>query len=236
MNLSNIRIVLVRPRNPNNIGAVARAMKNFGFSDLFVVSPHPPVWDEARTASVGADDIIQYAQVVATVAQAVSDRELVVGTVDPRRGGTLLPSELRDEISLKPLRVALLFGSEKSGLSRRDLSSCHRTMSIPTLASCPSMNLAQAVAVCCYALAGAEGAQKTSCVVRDDSSVATAGELEAFLEHAVDLLTEIEFLTERNQRTMTERLRSSLFRLNATPADVRLWRGILRKLKRKIRG
>lgn len=233
MNPNNIRIVLVRPRNPNNIGAAARAMKNFGFSELFVVAPHPPVWDEARTASVGADDIIQHATAVETVAQAVSERELVVGTVDPRRAGTLSPSELRDEIALKPLRVALLFGSEKSGLTRRDLSSCHRTMSIPTLASCPSMNLAQAVAVTCYALATSEKPRQTASDGRDDSSVATAGELEAFLEQAVDLLTEIEFLTDRNQRTMTERLRSSLFKLNPTPEDVRLWRGIVRKLKRR---
>src|SRR5215510_1900510 len=84
MSLSNCRIVLVRPRDPNNIGAAARAMKNFGFTDLAVVTPHPPVWDEV-TSAPNAADVLANARVVATLDEAISNCNLVVGTTDRTR-------------------------------------------------------------------------------------------------------------------------------------------------------
>src|ERR1041385_4462197 len=77
-------IVLVRPRNPNNIGAAARAMKNFGLADLVIVAPHPPIWEEARSA-IGAEDLLARARVVETLAEALADRTLVIGTADHTR-------------------------------------------------------------------------------------------------------------------------------------------------------
>jgi tRNA/rRNA methyltransferase len=154
-----VDIILVRPRNPLNIGAVARAMANFGFDSLTVVAPYEPHWREAQSA-VGAEDLLQNATVCSTLAEAIASATLVFGT------GTLEPRKPEQPVvslpDLAPLlkskgahgaRVALVFGPEKHGLTRDDLSFCHRILTIPTDPRQPSMNLGQAVAVCLYELA-----------------------------------------------------------------------------------
>jgi tRNA/rRNA methyltransferase len=155
----SIDIVLVSPRNPLNIGAVARAMANFGFHNLTVVAPYEPHWREAQSA-VGAEDLLQNAKVSATLAQALAPATLVfgTGTLEPRKPEQPVVS-LPDLVlllkskSAHGARVALVFGPEKHGLTREDLSFCHRLLTIPTDARQPSMNLGQAVAVCLYELA-----------------------------------------------------------------------------------
>jgi tRNA/rRNA methyltransferase len=152
-------VVLVSPRNPLNIGAAARAMANFGFSRLAVVAPYEEHWREAKSA-VGASDLLQDARCTQCLADAVADCTLVIGT------GTL--EHRRPEQPVIPLpeltpmvdaelarggRVALVFGSEKRGLTREDLALCHALVEIPTDPRQPSMNLGQAVAVCLYELA-----------------------------------------------------------------------------------
>src|ERR1700742_904193 len=158
---SRITVVLVRARNPNNIGAVARAMHGFGFSDLRLVNDYSVGFEKAKSA-VDASDILAAAREFATVADAVADCSLVVGTtaVGERRqehslytlaqGGALLRSAAANA------RVALLFGSEKTGLSNDAMSHCHWLLTIP-MHSTPglrhaSMNLGQAAAVCLYEL------------------------------------------------------------------------------------
>ena len=152
-------MVLVSPRNPLNIGAAARAMANFGLSRLKVVSPYAPHWREAKSA-VGAPEILDRATVTETIADAVHDCTLVAGTgtltfrkpeqrIVPLPG---LPSLVRDELA-RGGRFAIVFGPEKHGLTREDLSFCHVLVEIPTDAGQPSMNLGQAVAVCLYELA-----------------------------------------------------------------------------------
>jgi tRNA/rRNA methyltransferase len=153
-----LEIVLVSPRNPLNIGAAARAMANFGFSRLTVVAPYAPHWREARSA-VGAPELLQAATQTATLAEAVANCTLVVGT------GTLTYRKPEQKVialpALAPIlmhetsrggRVALVFGPEKHGLTREDLSLCHLLVEIPTDPRQPSMNLGQAVAVCLYEL------------------------------------------------------------------------------------
>ncbi len=154
-----LEVVLVSPRNPLNIGAAARAMANFGFARLTVVAPYPPHWREARSA-VGAPHVLRGANETASLAEAVAASTLVVGT------GTLARRKPQQPVvplpALAPLlrrhiaqggRVALVFGPEKRGLTRGDLSHCHLLVEIPTDARQPSMNLGQAVAVCLYELA-----------------------------------------------------------------------------------
>jgi TrmH family RNA methyltransferase len=154
-----IDVVLVSPRNPLNIGAAARAMANFGFRRLSVVAPFAPMWRLARSA-VGAPDLLLGAVESVTLADAVADCTLVVGT------GTLTYRKPEQPVvslpDLAPLvarelsqggRVAVVFGSEKHGLTRDDLSWCHLFVEIPTDPRQPSMNLGQAVAVCLYELA-----------------------------------------------------------------------------------
>jgi tRNA/rRNA methyltransferase len=153
-----IDVVLVSPRNPLNIGAAARAMANFGFSQLAVAAPYAPHWREARSA-VGAPDLLLNATESVTLAAAISPCTLVIGT------GTLTHRKPEQPVvslpDLGPIvarelarggRAALVFGPEKHGLTRDDLSYCHLLVEIPTDARQPSMNLGQAVAVCLYEL------------------------------------------------------------------------------------
>jgi tRNA/rRNA methyltransferase len=158
-----IEIVLVSPRNPLNIGAVARAMANFGFSRLSVVAPYAPHWREARSA-IGAPELLQNAKETQSLADAVADCTFVAGT------GTLTHRKPEQHVFALPDlgralagqldhegRIALIFGAEKHGLTRDDLSYCHTLVTIPTDPRQPSMNLGQAVAVCLYELSWGDG-------------------------------------------------------------------------------
>ena len=153
-----LRVVLVAPRNPLNIGAAARAMSNYGFFHLRVVNPYQLAFREARSA-VGAAPLLARAEEFKSVAEAVEDCTLVVGTTSVGQRQLLHRVRRLDQAS-RPLRtrlatgrVALLFGSEKRGLSNEDLSHCHWLLRIPTGEEHRSMNLGQAVAVCLYELA-----------------------------------------------------------------------------------
>jgi tRNA/rRNA methyltransferase len=225
-----IRIVLVRPRNPNNIGAAARAMKNFGFTDLTVVAPQSSIWEEARSAA-GAEDILERALVFDTLAEAVSDCTLVIGTADLRRGQGVGPSSLREQLIPSTGSAALVFGSEKTGLTNLDLTFCHQVLTIPTCLDFPSMNLGQAVAVCCYELVRGETASPALQRSGDD---ATIGELEGLLGQTVEILKGVGFLSERNLHSMTEEFRRSLLRLRPTSREVTLWRGALHQIAWKL--
>src|SRR5215469_17702083 len=149
---------MVETRNPLNIGAAARAMANFGFSELRVVNPYDLAFREARSA-VGAAPLLQAAEHCTSVADAVADCPLVVGTTSVGHRElqhTIRRLEYGARLILGALGsgpVALLFGSEKFGLSNDDLSHCHWLMRIPTVDQDLSMNLGQAVALCLYELA-----------------------------------------------------------------------------------
>jgi len=233
--MGNRRIVLVRPRDPNNIGAAARAMKNFGFTDLVVVTPHPPVWGEVVSA-VNATDVLTNARVCGALDEAIADCNLVVGTTDRTRvegkHPLYTPFELSRELAVADYDLALVFGSEKHGLTNEDLSRCHRVMSIPTELNCPSMNLGQAVAVCCYELArdAAEAA-----IVPRPAEAATAGATEAAMRLSLEVLKLIDFVLPGNEPDLTRRLRGSLLRLNPTKYDIEMLCGILSRIKRGLR-
>lgn len=151
-------VVLVSPRNPLNIGAVARAMANFGLDQLTVVAPYAPHWREARSA-VGAPQTLHDARETATLAEAVAQNTFVIGTGTltyrkPEQPVVPLP-ELAPHVAAELARggrVALVLGPEKHGLTREDLSYCHLLVEIPTDPHQPSMNLGQAAAVCLYEL------------------------------------------------------------------------------------
>lgn len=229
MSFSQLKLILVRPRDPNNIGAAARAMKNFGLSELVVVAPFPPTWDEVVSA-VNAEDVLTKARVVETLAEAVADCTLVVGTADRTRvqdkQRLFTPRDLQIEIAPTNHRLALVFGSEKHGLTNDDLAHCHRTMSIPTALVCPSMNLGQAVAICCYELMREPPA---TAVIPNE--FAAAGEVEAGLQMLLDVLREAEFLSSGNESSMTNKLRQRLLNCHLSSQDVALLRGALRQIQ-----
>ena len=156
-------IVLVRPRDPNNIGAAARAMANFGLSELRVVEPFLPSWQIAVSA-VGAQDILQNAKLFSSLPQALSDCDLTIATT------ALKNRQLNEQIVALPQlptwieqynaeKIALVFGNEKTGLCNEDIELCTAAMHIPTTAKQPSVNLAQAVILTCYELARANSDQ-----------------------------------------------------------------------------
>jgi TrmH family RNA methyltransferase len=229
--MASRRIVLVRPRDPNNIGAVARAMKNFCFTDLVVVTPHPPVWSEVVSA-VNATDVLTKTLVCGSLDEAIADFNLIVGTTDRTRveeKQTLYtPFDLSRELAVADYDLALVFGSEKHGLTNEDLSRCHRVMSIPTQPDCPSMNLGQSVAVCLYELIR-DDAQ--AAIVPLPAETATAGATEAALQLSLEVLKLIDFVLPGNEPDLTRRLRGSLLRLNPTRYDIEMLCGILSRIK-----
>jgi len=231
-----LRVVLVSTRNPLNIGAAARAMSNFGFRHLRVVNPYAPAFQEARSA-VGASSVLARAELFKTVAEAVDDCTLVVGTTAVRHRHlhhTLRPSEDAARLICRRLRssnVALLFGSEKRGLTNDDLSHCHWLLRIPTHDDNISMNLGQAVAVCLYELIRNAKAPRES----EKILLASAGETERMTAMLFDALRESGFLDLRRVADSEQRIRRLVRRLRLPARDAVIWLGIFRQIVWKLR-
>jgi TrmH family RNA methyltransferase len=241
-NLDNLRVVLVATRNPLNIGAAARAMSNFGAAHLRAVNPYEVAFREARSA-VGAGKLLAGAKVYASVAEAVADCRLVVGTT--AAGRRELQHELRRleagaRAIIRQMRtgpVALLFGSEKVGLSNEDMSHCHWLMRIPTREEHGSMNLGQAVAVCLYELVRETvTAGKTRARPVVEEARAQAGEIERLTQLLCEVLGDSGYIKPRVARATEEKLRRMLHRLDLSASDAELWMGMLRQIQWKLKG
>jgi TrmH family RNA methyltransferase len=234
-------VVLVRARNPNNIGAVARAMHGFGFAGLRLVNDYSLSLEKAKSA-VDASDILAAAQEFLSVEEAVADCSLVVGTT--------AVGERKQEHSLRTLaegapylrstlttsRVALLFGSEKTGLSNDAMSHCHWLMTIP-MHPAPglrhaSMNLGQAAAVCLYELIR----QSDPTPLQQLQPMAMAEDLERVTTLLADLLARAGYARRRPASADSAAVRRMVRRLNLNQSDARRWIGILRQLLWKISG
>jgi TrmH family RNA methyltransferase len=231
-----LRVVLVRTRNPLNIGAAARVMSNFGFLRLRVVNPYEVAFREARSA-VGAAALLASAEEFESVAEAVADCALVVGTTAAGRRELQQPLRRLKEGArlvrkqLSSSRVALLFGSEKIGLSNEDLSHCHWLMRIPTREKHPSVNLGQAVAICLYELARDSKAARRS----EKLESATAGDVERITGMLLDALRASGYLKPRSAAPTKEKVRRLVRRLNLSADDAKLWLGMLRQILWKLR-
>ena len=235
------RIVLVRPRNPLNIGAAARAMANFGFDDLVVVAPYDPVWREARSA-VGAGHVLKSARTTDHLLEAIGDCNFVVGTTTGSRRNLDRDPVPLTELTSAPrkltsrARAALLFGSEKTGLLNDHLSCCHLLVRIPTTAGCPSMNLGQSVAVCCYELARAAGFPRAAATGRVHSSLpANLQSLDHVLGRAARLLDYAGYFKPKGRQAQILKLRRLLLDLGLSNHDVRVLGGVLAQLEWKMK-
>src|ERR1700704_481360 len=181
--LDHLRVVLVEARNPLNIGAAARAMSNFGVRQLRVVNPYEVAFRQARSA-VGAAKLLADAEEYKTVAEAVADCTLVIGTTAVGHRDLQHPLRRLDAGArlirkrLATSRVALLFGSERFGLSNQDLSHCQWLMTIPTRSEHSSMNLGQAVALCLYEVVRMGKSPQTKDKDKEPKRPARAGEIE----------------------------------------------------------
>jgi TrmH family RNA methyltransferase len=233
--LRQLVIVLVRTRNPLNIGAVARAMQNFGVHELRLVAPYEASFREARSA-VGAETVMSQAREFASVAEAVADCRLVIGATAARRRELDQPLVALEQAatpvraSLTQGRVALLFGSEKHGLRREDLEHCHWLVRITTEDVQPSMNLGQAVAVCLWELA-----RDTAAPAMQSESPAASGELERLGALLMELLEAGGYTHPETAASTESEVRRMLRRLQITGADAHLIMGMMRKLLWKVR-
>jgi len=234
----NLRVVLVSTRNPLNIGASARAMANFGFPHLRVVNPYDVAFREARSA-VGAAPLLQKAEEFPTVAEAVADCELVVGTTavghrelqHPLRrlefGARLIGKKLRSA------PVALLFGSEKFGLSNDEMSHCHWLMRIATVSQDLSMNLGQAVALCLYELARDPKAAEAE---PEKIRRAPAAEVEQVTSMLLDALERSGYVNPTTAGSTEEKVRRLVRRLDVAGRDAPVLMGMLRQILWKLKG
>ncbi len=227
-----IRIVLVRPQGAANVGAVARAMKNMGLSQLVLVAPRMQRDFWARAMAVHAADILDHTRTVGSLEDAVRDCGLVVGTTC-RRGVYRAPNGTARELvpailaSAVQNQVAVVFGPEDHGLSNEDLKWCHRLLTIPAAPEYPSLNLAQAVLVVCYELFLAS----TQVPELVTPKWATAERVEFLFQRLKSAFLKIGFLHESNPEHILFAFRRILGRAGLEEREVRILLGLARQIE-----
>jgi tRNA/rRNA methyltransferase len=255
--MENLCVVLVGARNPLNMGAVARAMSNFGAMELRVVRPYEKAWREAKSA-VGAGELLARAKEFVDLAEAVADCSLVVGTTavgnremkHPLRGLEGGARLIRKRIKIG--RVAVLFGSEKWGLSNEDLSYCHWLMRIPTRLEHRSMNLGQAAAVVIYELGRVQSQSKDNRETRSTQrsqerkrgnpaikrgkkeEFAEMETVERIAEALLEALRKSGYIAGQGEPAAEEKLRRMLRRFSMQAADAEVLLGMVRKILWKL--
>jgi tRNA/rRNA methyltransferase len=235
MSLRNVRVVLVRPRGAANVGAAARAMKNMGLHQLVLVGPALTDTTSSEVMAVHADDVLQQARHCDSLPEAVADCGLVVGTTcraglyraaaEPPRA---VATRMLDAAAAHP--VALVFGPEDHGLSNEDLKACHQLIVIPTDPAYVSLNLAQAVMVCCYELYVA--AHTTRATQRETPVVlAPADRVEFMFRRLQSAFLSIGFLHADNPDHIMYALRRLFGRAQLEERDVRIWLALARQIR-----
>jgi len=231
MNLDNIRIVLVNPIYSGNVGSVCRAMANMGFSDLAVAVPRPLNMDEARMMACHATDILENRSESPTLAEAVGDCGVVMGaTARPglyRRHGKT-PREWAPKVleAARTGRVALVFGREDNGLTNEELALCTHIAQIPATPRYKSLNVAQAVMICCYEIFVATGIYEPP---QEKSPEAPSELRERMFGMWRETLLQIGFMREDKADHMMLGLRRILARGPLTTDDVRIMMGIAKQ-------
>jgi len=226
INLDSISIILVRSKFPENVGSVARAIKNMGLNHLILVDACSPLHINAYKLASGAEDILERAEEFPTLIEAVSQMGCVVGTTSrtgKERSPLLTPKALAKKLILLSAinSIGLVFGSEKEGLTNEELSLCHLYLRIPSSESFPSLNLAQAVMVICYELF-----QSSMTVSKHPTQLAEAEKLERMFEHMEKTLLRIGFLDSKQPKRMMRVLRRLFGRSQMDDRDVQILQGI----------
>lgn len=237
MSLELCRVVLVETHYPGNLGAAARVMHNFGLTDLVLVSPHASRDDpNARQMSTQGESILQNARIVATLTDAIHDCVLVVGTSGHRGGlfrrqsvGT--PDEVMPHVvealgTRQP--VALVFGPEPTGLSNELVMQCQYVIQIPTGEEYPSLNLAQAVAICVYEL---HNTWRKSAVPQTMEPQASFELKEHMFRQLQTALEEIHFLYGDKAEPLMHALRHLLGKARLTEMETKVLLGLARQIR-----
>lgn len=242
--LDRIRVVLVATSQPGNIGASARAMLTMGLRRLHLVAPRMFPHEEATALAAGAGAVLEAAVVDASLDQAVADCSLLLGASARRRGVSLPELDPREAAAMALEaagrgQVALLFGTERTGLTNDELQRCHACVRIPANPEYSSLNLAQAVQVLSYelrqaALAGAAGDTGVAGGEAGEAA-ATDAQMEGLFRHLDEALRAIDFHKGKDGTTITRRLRRLFLRARPSDREVAILHGILADAERMAR-
>lgn len=236
----NLRVILVEPLYDGNVGSVARAMKNFGFSELVLVNPCK-IEDFGLAMASHARDVLMMARSFTTLEEALAGSDLVVGTTGKRldeaqhhlrlhlRVPCLTPRELAKKLSGKEGTVALLLGREDCGLNSEELALCDMLVSIPTSSDYPVMNLSHSAAVLFYELAQTEGEREDECKVE----MASGETLALLREKSAQLLRETSYPLHKVDFTLLM-LRRILGRAELTQREARTLLGLIKRMRWQI--
>ncbi len=236
--LDYIRVVLIQPTHPGNIGATARVMANMGLSQLVLVDPVDFPSPIASARAAGADAVLDNARVVKDLDQAIADCTLVIGTTARSRSiqwPEKSPAEAaKAQLAGRHQRVAYLFGRESSGMTNQELERCHFLIRIPVEESFSSLNLASAVTVILYEIRKHVSESVPSAETGVDK-LATAEEMRGFFEHLERFVEKIEFSDGRSSKL--HRKMARLFnRVHMYAQEVRMMRGLFKSVEDKLDG
>lgn len=242
MESPRIRIVLVAPSHPGNIGAAARAMKNMALDELVLVNPKQFPDAEATARASGADDVLSAARVVPTLAQALEGCGFVAATTSRDRDQYFRILDVRDaaaRVVTESRRgpAAVVFGAERTGLTNEELEAAHALIRIPASALYPSLNLGMAVQLVTYELYRARGAASpVTAAEPPDAPLATPAEMQRLYAHLAQVLEEIDFRDRTQSGTnLMGRIRRFLQRAELDYNEVSILRGILTAVQSRRR-
>ena len=237
--VAGLRIVLVEPAGPLNVGAIARVMKNFGLQQLVLVNPQcDRLADEAKLMAVHAWDVLEAASEVATLPEALQGCMRAIATTARVRA---LPGMLEPPRTALPWltatneSAALIFGPEYRGLSNEELNYAQRFVRIPSSDSYPSLNLAQAVAICCYELFMSDREPRQAADVMTAGSLASLDVLEGYYQQLESLLLQIGYLYPHTAASRMEKFRQLFNRAQLENTEVAMLRGILTQMEWAVR-
>lgn len=240
MTLDDIRIVLVNTSHSGNIGSAARAMKTMGLSNLYLVDPACEIDSHASALAAGATDVLGKTVVVDTLADAIADCSLTIGTsarsrtlswpmVEPRECGEKLVAEAEQG------PVALVFGRENSGLTNEELQQCNYHVCIPANPEYSSLNLAMAVQTLCYETRMAYLNKQPKVQEEDEVTYPNAKQTELFYEHLEQTLNDTGFIIKQHPGMVMTKLRRLFNRARPEEAEMNILRGILTSINKSIK-
>jgi tRNA/rRNA methyltransferase len=233
MPTTQVKIILLEPAGELNLGSIARIMKNMGLKQLLLVNPHcNPHSETAKIMAVHGIDVLENAQIVPSLPLALAGCHRAIATTARSR---TLPTELETPKQALPWLLeegmvsALIFGPEERGLSNQELNYAQRFVSIPAHPEYPSLNLAQAVAVCAYELYQASLDKQTAAEISTD--LASLDALEAYYQHLESVLLKINYLYPHTATARMEKFRRLFNRTNLQQQELAMLRGILRQIE-----
>ena len=236
---ANLRIVMVETTHPGNIGAAARAMKNMGQQNLYLVKPKIYPSAEVTARAAGADDILARAVVCDSLQDAIKDCALVVATTARTRTipwPVSTPRETMPEIinATASGQVAIVFGRESSGLNNEELELCNMAMQIPADPDFSSLNVASAIQIICYELLQTMMSGEVQEINKQISPPATAGQMQLFYEHLAECMTDIGYYDPEVPRSLMRRMKRLFNRARLDRDEMNILRGLLSSIQEAV--